>query len=135
VSGAAGTKWFSFAGSPAANLGNVSDYYLDVSSGDVWQKVTNEGGSVWALQGNFHGAQGPAGSDGPPGPAGSPGSQGPPGVQGSIGQQGPGGPPGEPGPQGTEGPAGPAGPPAVWPTRILPQGDLSMGVFTQGPLP
>jgi hypothetical protein len=135
VSGVNGTKWFSFAGAPAETLGSLSDYYLDVSSGDIWQKVSSERGSVWALQGNLHGAQGAAGSEGPPGPAGSPGPQGPLGIQGLAGQQGPGGPPGGAGPEGPAGPAGPTGPAGVWPTRILPQGDLSMGVFTQGPLP
>lgn len=128
VAGADGARWFSFTGPPAADVGAHSDYYLDLSSGDVWQKVSNEGGPIWALQGNIRGAAGPAGPEGPPGIAGPPGPQGP-GLAGPIGPPGATGPPGEPGPQG---PVGPPGPAAVWPTRIAPQGDLSMGEFTQG---
>jgi len=78
------------------------------------------------------GLTGPPGRDGPAGPVG---------VKGDIGPQGPTGPPGDPGragaegPQGLQGPQGEPGPPALWPTRILPQGDLSMGEFTQGSPP
>ena len=42
IPGPAGTKWFSSTGAPAQTLGGLSDYYLDVTSGDVWQKVSNE---------------------------------------------------------------------------------------------
>jgi hypothetical protein len=96
IAGADGTKWFSSSGAPSAEIGGLSDYYLNLNTGDVWKKVSNEGGAVWVNQGNIRGAQGPAGIDGPPGPP---------------------------------------GPAAVWPTRVAPQGDLSMGEFTQGPLP
>jgi hypothetical protein len=63
---------------------------------------------------------------GPAGPAGPPGV---PGVAGTVGA------PGATGPAGPQGPAGSPGPAAVWPTRILPQGDLAMGEFTQGSRP
>ena len=135
VPGPAGTKWFSSTGPPAQNVGGLSDYYLDVTSGDVWQKVGNEGGAVWAMQGNIRGLKGEAGPEGPkgeigpsglPGPAGSPGLNG---IAGTAGVQG------EIGPPGPVGPPGPAGPAAVWPTRIAPPGDLAMGEFTQGPQP
>lgn len=78
------------------------------------------------------GAAGPQGRDGPAGPTGLKGEIGP---QGPAGPAGDPGPPGAEGPQGLQGPQGQAGPSAVWPTRILPQGDLSMGEFTQGPPP
>lgn len=75
------------------------------------------------------GTQGPAGSQGP---AGATGPQGPAGSTGLTGAQGPQGFAGDTGPQGL---AGPQGPPGPAPTRIAPQGDLSMGEFTQGPTP
>ena len=132
VAGIDGTKWFSATGAPSADLGALLDFYLDLGTGDVWQKVSNEGGSIWAQQGNLRGAQGPAGADGPPGLAGAAGPPGAAGPQGASGIVGPAGPPGETGPAG---PAGPPGPAAIWPTRISPQGDLAMGEFTQGPPP
>ncbi len=78
------------------------------------------------------GAKGSSGPIGPMGPQGVPGSAGAPGPVGLTGATGPAGPPGDPGTQGLAGPPGPA---AVWPVRIQPQGDLSMGEFTQGPTP
>jgi hypothetical protein len=124
-----GTKWFSFSGPPAADLGSLSDYYLNLANGDVWRKVSNAGGPIWTSQGNIRGAAGADGIDGLAGSAGPAGPQGPLGIPGPTGPSGPAGPPGE---TGSPGPAGPAGPTAVWPTRIAPQGDLAMGEFTQG---
>jgi hypothetical protein len=135
VAGPGGTKWLSWTGAPDQGLGILSDYYLDVATGDVWQKVSNEGRPVWALQGNIRGAQGPEGPKGDPGGVGTAGSPGPAGPAGFAGPTGPAGNNGNIGPIGLMGPIGPPGPPAVWPTRILPQGDLAMGEFTQGSLP
>jgi hypothetical protein len=113
-------------------LGDLFDYYLDLTTGDVWQKVSNEGVPMWSMQGNLRGlkgdvgaegAKGEVGTQGPAGPAGPPGPSGPAGMSGGIGPVGP------------IGPAGPAGPAAVWPIRIAPQGDLAMGEFTQGSPP
>jgi hypothetical protein len=132
IAGANGTKWLSAAGAPPANAGALLDQYLDLSTGDVWQKVSNGSSLLWVLQGNIRGTQGPAGTEGPAGVPGATGPQGPIGMVGPMGAPGPAGPPGETGPQG---PVGPAGPPGVWPARILPQGDLSMGEFTQGSPP
>ena len=78
------------------------------------------------------GETGPPGATGPEGPAGVAGPQGPAGVPGLAGPQGPNGSTGETGATGAQGPQGPAGPPL---TRVAPQGDLSMGEFTQGPTP
>jgi Collagen triple helix repeat (20 copies) len=81
------------------------------------------------------GDDGAVGPQGPLGPAGRDGAPGVAGVKGDIGLQGPEGPMGSqgfPGPTGPVGPSGPQGPAAVWPTHILPQGDISMGEFTQG---
>ena len=81
------------------------------------------------------GPQGLQGSQGPAGPAGIAGPGGIPGPAGSQGNTGNPGPAGATGAAGAQGSQGPAGPAAAWPTRIEPQGDLSMGEFTQGPTP
>jgi hypothetical protein len=87
------------------------------------------------------GAMGPTGPKGDAGLVGITGPQGAPGAPGIPGPIGPAGPPGSAGVVGPAGEAGPQGPPgatgpaAVWPARISPQGDLSMGEFTQGPPP
>ncbi|HEV2804203.1 MAG TPA: DNRLRE domain-containing protein [Chthoniobacterales bacterium] len=132
VAGPSGTKWFSSTGPPAQNVGTVSDYYVDLTTGDVWQKISGQTGLVWAVQGNIRGQPGPSGSDGV---AGAIGPTGPPGPTGAAGPIGPIGPAGVTGPAGPAGQAGPPGPAAVWPTRIEPRGDLAMGEFTQGPPP
>lgn len=81
------------------------------------------------------GAAGPAGPIGPAGADGAMGPQGPPGIAGLAGTTGPQGPIGDPGPTGPAGSAGPPGPAGPALTRVEPQGDLSMGEFTQGPTP
>lgn len=132
IAGADGAKWFSSTGGPPQEIGALSDHYVDLSNGDVWQKVADNDGPIWSLQGNIRGAQGPAGPEGPPGAAGAAGIAGPPGIQGPPGLPGTAGPAGE---IGSQGPAGPPGPAAMWPAHILPRGDLAMGEFTQGTPP
>ncbi len=78
---------------------------------------------------------GPQGPVGPPGPTGSQGPSGAAGLQGPPGQQGPVGVIGPAGAAGPAGAPGPSGPPGPTPTHIAPQGDLSMGEFTQGAFP
>jgi hypothetical protein len=78
---------------------------------------------------------GPAGADGAPGADGVDGATGAEGVPGSTGPMGPQGPTGAAGDLGPAGPAGPQGPAGPALTRVEPQGDLSMGEFTQGPTP
>jgi hypothetical protein len=135
IAGADGTRWFSSNGPPAENLGALSDYYLDLSAGDVWQKISSQGGPIWVMPGNIRGAKGELGPAGPNGEAGPSGVPGPPGPAGLAGSPGPAGAQGEIGPSGPVGPAGPPGPTGVWPTHISPQGDLAMGEFTQGTPP
>jgi Collagen triple helix repeat (20 copies) len=135
IPGANGTKWFTWTGAPDSALGALFDYYLDLTTGDVWQKVANESGPKWVAQGNIRGQQGPAGVDGSAGPPGSQGPIGPAGPAGVSGVAGTPGLVGPIGPMGLKGDAGPPGPAAVWPARIAPQGDLAMGEFTQGPMP
>jgi hypothetical protein len=132
LAGPNGTRWFSWNGVPEQALGDLFDYYLDLTTGDVWQKVSNEGGPMWSMQGNLRGLRGDLGPEGAKGEVGTQGPAGPSGPSGPAGLNGGIGPIG---PMGPIGPAGPAGPAAVWPTRILPQGDLAMGEFTQGSPP
>jgi hypothetical protein len=110
VAGANGNKWYSSTGGPAQTLGIVNDYYLDVATGDVWQRLANSGGSGWAIQGNIHGAQG---STGTTGPAGAVGLQGPAGPTGLTGSQGPQGEQGGIGPKGDKGDQGSTGPQGI----------------------
>jgi hypothetical protein len=60
--GAPGSVWWSGSGFPSAGLGIEGDYYLDVSTGDVYSKSP----TGWLLEGNIEGPQGDAG---PPAPA------------------------------------------------------------------
>jgi Collagen triple helix repeat (20 copies) len=68
IAGANGNKWYSWNGAPEQALGAFNDYYLDLTTGDIWRKVMNEGGPEWSMHGNIHGAQGPIGPTGPKGP-------------------------------------------------------------------
>ena len=87
------------------------------------------------LEVELNGPAGPAGPAGATGATGSPGAQGPQGVPGAMGPAGPAGPQGAQGVAGPAGVAGPQGPAGPATTRIAPQGDLSMGAYTNGPLP
>ena len=88
-------QWRYGTGAPAAALGNVGDFYLDPSTGNVYYKSA---AITWTLTGNIAG------------PAGTQGAQGPIGLTGATGPQGLVGPTGATGPTGLTGPQGPAGP-------------------------
>lgn len=126
-----GNTMLSGIGAPAdlgddLGTGRDGDFYLRTDNTTLYgPKVGGSWGTPLSLVGP-PGEKGDIGNPGPPGANGPPGSAGPPG---------PAGLPGVPGPAGIIGPIGPIGPPgpaAVWPTHILPQGDLAMGEFTQG---
>jgi collagen triple helix repeat protein len=122
VTGANGTKWYSWTGAPGQTLGALNDYYLDLATGDVWQKLSNQGGPMWALQGNIHGAQGAAGPQGPAGATGVTGPQGPigpKGDRGDVGAIGPQGVTGAPGAAGAVGATGPTGSMGVRGSAVL----------------
>jgi microcystin-dependent protein len=71
--GAPGEKWFTGSGAPAAATGAVSDWYLDSTNGDYYEKT---GASSWTQRGNLRGptgAQGPQGVQGVQGPQGETG--------------------------------------------------------------
>lgn len=60
--GLRGSFWFDGSGAPSIIVGSEEgDYYLDVVNGNVYLY----GGSVWTLEGNIRGPQGPVGPQGP----------------------------------------------------------------------
>jgi len=61
-------EWSSGAGAPAGGTGNVGDWYLDTTAGDVYEKT---GTSTWTSRGNIKGPTGATGATGPTGPAGT----------------------------------------------------------------
>lgn len=70
VPGDDGTEWDSGEGPPPANSGNVGDFYLDESTGDVYEKT---GPATWTIVANI---RGPAGQDGDDGADGQDGDDG-----------------------------------------------------------
>jgi hypothetical protein len=116
--GTPGEKWSAGAGLPSGTAPgtNVGDWYLDTTTGDVYEKT---GASVWTLRGNIKGPkgdpstvpgptgpQGPIGNTGPQGTTGAQGPQGNPGATGATGAQGPKGDTGATGSTGAQGPQG-----------------------------
>jgi hypothetical protein len=99
-----------------------SDDQPDTYLGYSWNLVAQKG------------AQGP---QGPQGPQGIQGVKGTTGATGATGATGPAGAAGAAGPQGPAGADGPQGPAGAAPdiARTLPRGDVSMGVFVNGPQP
>ena len=69
AAGKNGSQIYSGSGVPAATLGNIGDYYLDVTTYNLYGPKTANG---WGTPMLLRGAQGP---QGPAGPAGVPGSQ------------------------------------------------------------
>ena len=109
---------------PAAVLGTLGDFYLNMTNGNVYYKSN---ATTWTLTGNITGPAGAAGATGatgaqgiqgvagPSGAAGATGAQGIQGLTGPVGVAGPTGPIGLTGPigatgtQGIQGLTGPAG--------------------------
>lgn len=129
--GAQAEEWSSGAGPPTGAQGRPGDWYLDSTSGNVWEKTD---ATTWVQRANLIGPQGPTGATGVPGPtgpqgpqgtqgatgpAGATGAQGPAGATGATGAQGP---PGTTGSTGPAGPAGPAGTMAVYEQAAEPVG-------------
>lgn len=86
-------QWHSGVGSPYISLGNPGDLYLEVISGDVYQR--DEG--AWSLISNLRGPAGASGLDGPKGEKGAKGDKGDKGDKGETGEVGARGPQGEKG--------------------------------------
>lgn len=68
--GTPGSVWYEGAGAPASGLGIVGDFYLNTSTGGVYQKTTSGWGAPIT---NLKGAPGIPGMPGGPGPPGPPG--------------------------------------------------------------
>jgi hypothetical protein len=73
TAGAILSKWMHGNGVPNANQGIQGDYYLDVLTGNVYNKLPN---GTWVLVANIIGPQGSAGAAGPQGQAGAQGANG-----------------------------------------------------------
>ena len=65
IGGGTASRWYSGTSDPDDSLGQVGDYYLNTSSGDVFEK----GSAGWSKTGNI---KGPQGEQGPPGEPGFP---------------------------------------------------------------
>ena len=83
--GTPGSVWYEGANAPGGGLGIVGDFYLDTSTGDVYQKTGGGWGSPIAN------LTGPAGAPGTPGIPGIPGTPGTPGSVWYEGTNAPGG--------------------------------------------
>jgi Collagen triple helix repeat (20 copies) len=68
--------WYSGAGAPSGATGVIGDWYLDSTSGDIYEKTAS---AVWTLRANI---KGPTGSQGPQGIQGATGNTG---AQGNAG--------------------------------------------------
>lgn len=95
-----GSTVLSGQGQPTADVGKAGDFYVDLTTWDMWGPKSDAG---WALGTSL---VGPVGAMGPAGPSGGRGPAGPPGPQGPVGATGA---PGATGAQGPIGPTGPAG--------------------------
>jgi hypothetical protein len=73
TAGAILSKWMHGNGVPNANQGIQGDYYLDVLTGNVYNKLPN---GTWVLVANIIGPQGSAGAAGAQGQAGAQGANG-----------------------------------------------------------
>ena len=114
------TQWTDGSTLPQPSFGDVGNYFLHTTSGDVYKKVLED---QWERISNLKGKQGvpgPKGDTGETGLQGARGLQGPRGEAGMRGLPGDRGPQGEVGPQGPQGYQGPQGPQGL----RGPQGDI-----------
>jgi hypothetical protein len=100
--GAGGTSWLSGSVVPSNSIGEDGDFFLNVSDGNVYQRIDG----MYGLAFNIKGEQGIQGDVGPAGPRGLTGDNGAQGDPGPIGPQGPKGDQGDTGPAGPQGPQG-----------------------------
>lgn len=102
-------------GPPPNILGMEGNFYLDVSTGQLYGPYQ---GGAWPPPVDFAADEGPPGPAGPAGPQGAQGPAGAQGIPGPLGQEGPQGVPGVAGPQGPQGVVGIQGPPGQF-VRIV----------------
>ena len=93
-------------GAPDASLGSIGDYYLDLSTSNLYGAKTAQG---WGNPISLRGLQGEKGEKGDKGDKGNKGDQGERGEQGLKGERGKQGFKGEQGPKGEDGKQGPKG--------------------------
>ena len=94
-SGSPGSTWYSGSGAPSAGTGINGDYYLNITTGDVYTKSSGSwGGAIANLKGaaGATGATGPAGATGATGAAGAAGATGAAGTNGAVWYSGSGAP-------------------------------------------
>ncbi|MEI7608952.1 MAG: LamG domain-containing protein [Rhodospirillaceae bacterium] len=84
-SGSPGSTWYSGSGAPSAGTGINGDYYLNITTGDVYTKSSGSWGSAIA---NLKGAAGATGATGPAGSTGATGATGAAGTTGAAGANG-----------------------------------------------
>jgi hypothetical protein len=83
--GGGGTLWFVGPGAPSSSDGSDGDFYLDTSTGNIWEKD----GTIWQDSTySIKGPQGAKGDRGEIGPQGATGAQGVQGIQGPKGETG-----------------------------------------------
>ena len=93
-------------GAPDASLGSIGDYYLDLSTSNLYGAKTAQG---WGNPISLRGLQGEKGEKGDKGNKGDQGERGEQGVKGDKGEKGDRGLKGEQGKQGFKGEQGPKG--------------------------
>ena len=93
-------------GAPDASLGSIGDYYLDLSTSNLYGAKTAQG---WGNPISLRGLQGEKGEKGDKGNKGDQGERGEQGVKGEKGEKGDRGLKGEQGKQGFKGEQGPKG--------------------------
>jgi Collagen triple helix repeat (20 copies) len=98
--GANGVTWWNGTGTPSSIMGSNGDFYLNLATSDVYNKISGTWTWVTNIRGST-GAQGPKGDTGATGPAGATGSTGAIGATGATGTTGATGPTGPQGQTGT----------------------------------
>jgi len=83
--GTNGATWYTGTITPATTTGVLNDLYLNTTTGDYYKKT---GTSIWTLQANLTGPQGPQGLTGAAGPQGLTGAAGAAGTSGANGTSG-----------------------------------------------
>ncbi len=108
ATGVAGSVWYNGTGAPLNTLGVDGDYYLDVSTSDVYLKALG----TYSFITNIKGITGAAGATGTAGATGANGTNGATGATGTAGANGTNGTAGINGANGQNGATGVAG--SVW---------------------
>jgi len=79
IDGQDGNRWYSDYGPPSDDMGLVDDYYIDLTNGDIYERIQASSSSsgdnpgAWIVTGNIKGATGAQGVQGPQGEQGPPG--------------------------------------------------------------